>query len=278
MLMVVAIAGCSGGGKSGNKHVLKYDRRKDSFLKILDAHHVVIKRDEPEGQTVTDARYRARYNVKVHNAGTWGMRFEFVYNNWSMEIDDPALLRQPSFEFLPGKTVYVDVSPMGESSEFSGFDKLPEISLGEGAEPIGEERFKNEIRDLFPGLPGGTVQTGDEWMVTRQFIEPAYGGEVTIVANYTYRVGDYTKKSGREVVQIDGTYTVEATGRGADDGVEFDLALKGEGKQTVYFSEDLRMYVRLDEEWNLTGSAINADLGEEVPIEHKRERTVVLTF
>jgi len=278
ILLAVALITCSGGGKSGDKYVLKYDRRRDSMFKILDAHHIVIKRGESEGASVTEARYRAKYDVRVYNAGSWGMRLEFVYNNWTMEIDDPDLLKQPSFEFLPGKTVYGDVSPNGEVSELNGFDGLPEISLGDGAEPIGEARFKNEIRDLFPGMPGGTVRSGDSWSVTRQFTEPVYGGEVLIVANHTYTAGGYTRKSGRECVQIDGVYTLEAEGRGSSKGVEYDLVLKGEGKQTVYFSEDLRMYVRLDEESTISGSAANDGQGLEVPIEHNRKRTVVLTF
>jgi hypothetical protein len=279
LIAVLAIT-WSGGGKSGSKYILKYDRRRDSMFKVLDAHHVVIKR-KALSETVTDVRYRARYDGRVYNAGSWGMRLEIVYNNWSMEIDDPGLLRQPAFEFLPGKTVFVDLSPLGEVSEMNGFEKLPVIDLGPGAEPIGEVRFKNEIRDLFPGLPGGPVMRGDSWSVTRQFTEPIYGGEADITANYTYTVGEETKKNGRECVQIDGTCILEATGRASRDGVGYDLALKGEGRQTIYFSEDLRMFVRLDEESSLSGNATPkapGAAGLPAAIEHRRERTVILTF
>lgn len=278
VLIAVTAISCSGGGKSGTKYVLKYDRRKDTYFKVLDAHHVVIRRIEKAGESVTDARYRAKYDMRVWNAGRWGMRLEIVYNDWSMQIDDPDLLKQPGFEFLPGKTVFVDLSPIGEVSEMKGFEKLPEIDLGSGAEPVGQARFKNEIRNLFPGMPESPVRRGDSWTVSRQFTEPVYGGEVLIKASYTYTVGEEVKKSGRQCVQIDGTYTAEAAGRTSRNGVDYDLFLTGEGKQTVYFSQDLRMFVRLDEESSLAGDARPDGPGEPTAIEHRRGRTVILTF
>jgi hypothetical protein len=205
------------------------------------------------------------------------MRLDIVYNNWTMEIDDPELLRQPSFQFLPGKTVHIDVSPTGEVSEMTGFDKLPEIDLGPGADPIGETRFKNELRDLFPGTPDGPVRRGDSWTVTRQFAEPIYDGEILFTAHYTYTVGDETRESGRECVQIDGTYTVEGSGTAVRDGSESAIVLSGEGKQTVYFSDDLRMFVRLNEESHISGDAGNG-AGRVVGLEQKRERVAIVTF
>jgi hypothetical protein len=277
MFMAIAAIACSGGGKSGSKYMLKYERRKDSLFKVLDAHRSVVKRNAEGRETTTDVSYRAKYDVEVYNAGSWGMRLDIVYNNWTMEIDDPDLLRQPSFQFLPGKKVYADVSPAGEVSELNGFDKLPEIDLGPGADPIGEVRFKNEIRDLFPGLPGKAVRQGDSWTVTRQFTEPIYGGEILLSVDYTYTVGGETRESGRECVQIDGTYSVEGSGRVLRDGVEFAITVAGEGKQTVYFSDDLGMFVRLNEETHLYGDATDG-AGRVVDLDQKRERVAILTF
>lgn len=277
VLIAVASITCSGGGKSGGKYVLQYDRRKDSAFKILDAHHSVVKRSLEGEETTTDVSYRAKYNIEVYNAGNWGMRLDIVYNSWSMKIDDPVLQRQPGFEFLPGKRVSVDVSPTGEVSEMKGFDKLPEIDLGPGADPIGEIRFKNEIRDLFPGMPDGAVKKGDSWTVTRQFTEPIYDGEILFTAHYTYTLGEETRESGRECVQIDGTYTIEASGTAVRDGSEFAIVLSGEGKQTVYFSDDLRMFVRLNEESHISGDARDGS-GRVVGLEQKRERVAIVTF
>ena len=279
LCVVIAVAAitCSGGGKSGGKYVLKYDRRKDSAFKILDAHRSVVTRSVEGEETITDVSYRAKYNVEVYNAGSWGMRLDIVYNNWTMEIDDPELLQQPSFQFLPGKTVHVDVSPSGEVSEMTGFDKLPEIDLGPGADPIGQTRFKNEIRDLFPGMPDGPVRRGDSWTVTRQFTEPIYDGEILFTARYEYTVGEETRESGRECVQIDGTYTVEGSGTALRDGLEFAITLGGEGKQTVYFSDDMRMFVRLNEESHISGDA-RGGAGRVVGLQQKRERVAIVTF
>lgn len=277
-ILVAAVAiTCSGGGKQGSKYMLKYDRRKDSAFKILDAHRYIVTRTPEGGEIRTDASYRARYNVEVHNAGSWGMRLDIVYNNWTMQIEDDELMRQPGFQFLPGKKVFVDVSPEGEVSEMTGFDKLPEIDLGPGADPIGEARFKNEIRDLFPGLPGKAVRQGDSYMVTREFTEPIYDGEILFTARYTYTVGEETRESGRECVQIEGTYRIEGTGTAVRDGSEFAIALEGEGSQTVYFSDDLGMFVRLNEESRIYGNARDG-AGRVVGLEQKHERVAVLTF
>ena len=64
-LAALVEAGCS-GLMSGGAYVLKYDRRKDSMFKVLDAHHIVIERNEAGiGESVNDAGYRAKYNVRV---------------------------------------------------------------------------------------------------------------------------------------------------------------------------------------------------------------------
>ena len=277
ILMALAAVTCSGAGKSGARYMLKYERRRDSAMKIHDAQHLVVKRTLGGEEMTTEVSYRAKYDAVVNSAGSWGMRLDIVYNNWTMEIDDPELLRQPSFQFLPGKKVFADVSPTGEVTEMTGFDKLPEIDLGPGADPIGEDRFRNEVRDLFPGLPGKAVSRGDSWTVSRQFTEPVYGGEILLTVDYTYTVGDETRESGRECVQIDGTYSVRGSGTAQRDGVEFAIALSGEGRQTVYFSEDLRMFVRLNEESRISGDARDAS-GRVVDLDQRRERVAILTF
>jgi hypothetical protein len=264
--------------KTKDGYILRYTAVGGKQLEVETSNRRVMTRNVMGNEVVATYTGSAGYSIRGGEKSDGATGFDIEFGARTFETDDPQMQVSPDFSELIGSQVYALLSPAGEITETSGFEALPEIGMGDGNVPLGEVQFRNEIRDMFPGLPERPVKFGDTWPVSRVFSEPLQGGELQVTLAYTCTLVEEAKMNGHNCVKIDASFTGEITGHGGSGGIDFELAMEGSGSQVIYFAHDAGMLVSMEEYSEFAGEATNDDMGLVITLAQGRDASVSVAF
>jgi len=256
------------------KYLLQYDIPETSRFTLTNTTEFHNRRVFM-GNAVTDSSVdRVEYGFEAKSSGDDGLELEVVFLGREHQLYDSPSQGSTDYSDLIGKKVSLHLSPEGEMTSLVGFEDLPVIKILDRDITLGKERYENEIRQLFPHLPGKKIQTGDSWSHVQEYEEPIQGGKIRVTIHYTHSLVEEVKKDGLDCLRLDGKYTISIEGKGGSKGVEFSLKLDGGGTETVYFDWKKGMLLSISGKASVEGAAENKGLGFSMTLEQTFENTI----
>ena len=252
--------------KKGEKFTVNYFRKNLNAREVMGNEMVNLQEDS----------YKYEFTVKS-NSGD-GMDLEMKYIEKADKTDDPQFPVGTDYSALEGKTVEFFLSSTGKVSKFENFDELPEIEVRIRDTKFFEDTYKNELKQLFYALPGKSIDIGETWSDKIEFNEHLAGGGVKIIINSDYKLLEEIQKDGIKCLKIDVKFTMEITGGGTLNAMDFDFNMKGSGNETVYFSQEKGMFVSVEGKSTMQGSADFKEVEMSVPIKQDIETRINVTF
>ena len=204
-----------------------------------------------------------------------GSTLDVVYNKFTSETESPMGTMTPDFSPVIGKKAGLVLGFNGVTSDFTGFDALPEIDLPTG-EKSGEREYLFNIRYLFPLLPEKPVKFGDTWQVKQEVEVPLGSGGMNMTANYTYKQIEEVNMDGVECLKIEGTFKQTGEGEGESAQGPFTIEGEGDGKDILYFAFKKGMFLKYETTSTFEGSVGAA--GMSFPLTFKIDDKTNITF
>lgn len=134
-------------------------------------------------------------------------------------------------------------------------------------------RIGNDLKQLFPHLPGGGVLPGLTWGDTTEAVTRATGPELTIHAVTRYRSGDWTQHGSGRALPIDWTRRYTVSGHGVQLGQQYTLTGEGETVGESLLSVDGR-YLGGTAGDSTTMEIVLTGVGITIPVDQARADTI----
>lgn len=260
---LVLTTGCaslkSAGGKAGIQ--LAYQMVPGKSFTIKTEGSNVITTDQM-GQTVkmeTVSANETRYTPSTGSPeGKTDMELEF--KALSQTVNSPRGENKTDYSSWIGKKVRFSLSSKGATSDYSGFDQLPEISTATG-EPLTGKIMEMSMSEIFMELPDHPLKIGESWTITKTRDIP-YGSstlknEETIVCTLAGK----EKVNGLECARITTAGTEKLTGKLQQQGMELELTRETKSSGTLLFAIEKGMYVLVDGSSTASGDIYVSAMG-----------------
>lgn len=260
------------------KFVLRYVFEKDSPFSVFFRQNATESQNFMGTESVVNSSVLIEYAMIPNEADGNQFAVDVEYKNAERNTDHPLVAEPADFTAIIGRHAGFKISPMGILSDFSGFDRLPEIELVDKQRSLDENEYKADVERLFPEFPEYAVGIGDTWSFTRAFEEPVPDGRVNITIDFAYTLEDIVVKDGFNCLKFLGRYSLIIEGRGVANGMDYDVKMQGAGTEIIHFVPDKGMY--LDSEFSdlIEGSITNDDLGLDVPMKIESNGSISVTF
>lgn len=277
-LALVAFGVIGDGVEAAREYTLAYGMDKGATLAIQVEVKHRNNRVVMGNELTTNTKRFTQYGVSVLSAGPDGLVLEFEYAERKHETDDSLVVGEPDFSELIGRKARALLASTGVLSDFDGFGELPVIAMPGQSEPMGEQRYVNNVISLFPRLPQAPVAPGGTWSAVVEFHEPVQDTTLLLTVNTDYTLIEETQLDGHDCLKIEGAFTIGMSGPLDAGGLELELNIEGTGTETVYFAWKEGMVLRTESHSVLEGLAENQDMGVSVPMNHDITTVATVTL
>ena len=220
------------GAVSGKTYDLKYDFTKMKKFSVISTSEMDEDLDVQGMIQTSTTTIGGDFGFTVKSVdGTGSGKLDMSYDDISTKLESAAGTMEVDFSQLIGSTVDFTLSPVGEASDFIGFDKLPAVESTPGRKLTAEE-YINGAKDAFIMLPGKPVSIGEKWTVEINREKP-----VNLSSNTEYKIIGETVKDGINCLKIEGKSKV--TLKGEVESLQGTLILNSMGGGTSYLYYDL---------------------------------------
>ena len=244
---------------------LKYKVSGEQILEVMGTEQVQSNSNE----TV--------YNVRVVSAGQEkGLALEFEFIKYEGSTENMQGTINSDFSAVIGKKASLTLNSKGNTSDFKGFDKIPEVEIIPGMDTVDEPDYIFGVRYLFPTLPDKPVKIGDTWKAAREMEIPISTGKLVLSINYTYTLIDTTTMNGIKCLKIEGKQM--NTGKGEGDSPQGPFVITGKGKGTEVINFAYKKGMLLSYEGNTTFNGNAEIMGMEIPLTFKIKDNIIVSF
>lgn len=257
---------------------LEYNLKDNAKFTILFSENEHYSREIMGNEIVTNSTDKIEYQFRVKSEKSDGFDLEMEYGLRSHETDNAQYGDGIDFSELIGKKANFFLSSNGELSEFEGFDNYPTIEIPDQQYTLKKSTYINELKRLFPSLPGKSVDTGETWINTLKYSEQLTAGDVEISIKSTYTLLEETTKDGIECVKIDTENRITVHGEVKEEGMNILIDMQGSGNDTIYFDHKKGMFLSVEGAYNLTGKGIIEELEMEIPMDHQYKKKIEVRF
>jgi hypothetical protein len=255
---------------AGHSQVLRYDGDSGSV-----APHTYTRAQEDHVRQMVggqeqkvDIRSQWRFSTRVVESTPDSVTLEIVHD--SIGIIGMPGGEAEDFSAIYGQPIVVVLGRRGEVRAIT----LPE-SLPAAAARLDLE---TTYRTFFPKLPVGTVEPGFSWVDTLNIATHQRGLDLSVQRVDTYTTRGPAGASGRDVLRIDYTTTLDLEGSGSQQGAEVSLSGSGSGSGSFTFDPNQGLYLGGSESTEVKMNAFVTVGGQYVliPIVTTRTETVEL--
>jgi len=230
-----------------NGYLLRYNLSKETKFECSykNEETLTFKMSGNEIITKTDTEIETFFIIKsITESGN--IEFEAEYKNFKITNESPFNNNiTPDFSAILNKNIGFTMSPLGELSNFSGFDELPEIKTGEN-EKLNREKYKSDFKYLFPVFPEKKVRIGESWNTNLNEKINENKNITTVLLNTKYTLAENIEKGGFECLKIDADYKIKVNGKGESGGNNFSIETEGNGKGEIYFAYKLGVIISIE--------------------------------
>ena len=262
---------------AAKKYSLKYKLRKGSSFILTSIRKDHYTREIMGNEIVADQLDHTRYRFHVKSSNRKGMTLEMEYLEKDHSTEGSGSMH-PDFSGCMDIKTSLFLSKSGVISDFTGFDKLPEVEIQDRQVIMDEEKYINELKDIFPKLPDHRVQAGDSWKDQRLYKELIVEDSVQIEIEVTYTFIEETVKGGLPCLVFASKFTMSMKGEVYVEGIDLAIDMEGEGEDQIYFLHEKGMLHSIEGTSFLEGSADNEDMGFSMPMRHEYTSELIIVY
>jgi hypothetical protein len=243
---------------------LNYSLNKGSEITINGSSKMTIDQG-PYGST--DIISGSEFMLIITDNKKNNLSVELEYGKSSMDVENANGNASTDFFKLVGKKANFIVSSKGKLSDFSGFDKLPEIMTAT-QESLNEDKYKLSIEELFNKLPDKPIKIGDTWAEDRTIEIPSDARKLIAINNTSYKLIEEIKKDGYDCLVIESISTTDLTGEISQQNNDLSVERKTTAKGTIYFAYKIGMIMerssKTEGEGTITVLANNFEISQRI--------------
>ena len=269
ILSVISEAESAKITNSFKKYEIKYHIAKGDKFLVETVKTDLYVREVMGNEIKVKQKSGVRGEFLVKKADKGGMEVETKFNKIYETSGDPQAYVKPDFSPVYGQKITFILSPRGFLTNFKGFDKFTPIKNQSQQITYKREKYITLLKTIFPVLPKSPVKIGDTWegeIITR---EPMPNGLATVKISFKNTLQKKIEYNQADCWQILSQYNILVTGKGSMQESVFEINMKGQGEDIIYFNISRGMIVLISGTSKLAGQAFFPGMEMSMRMQHQ---------